>query len=580
MMAYKDLQELQIESEAMRLRTEPKIGISKLIVEAPQTYFSYIEIANALNAKLEKGKDMIDPDRMKDRLGIEKVRLPTYSQSNVTLAANALYSFIKNIDSDADSRKKFFDEPPSNIYYATESNPDFSRPEAEIALGLVYSRLLEEDEKRYRPYVEALKDTGLQQNTFACAGAGLALSSAVSDIYTSNSIGKRSSAIVLSADTAVYEDRRAPKAEITQGSAAALMWVTMEPSLVSINYKLGYGRFNIPFPDFTKFGLDTPFVHGKFSERAYVYAVATAFGKLEKEFNSTNAAGLSLYGKKMQNLEFEPENVVLMQEASKKLHNDNMSFLVSHVPFPQQARYFASFLFEHYLKNYEHEKFVDIQKKEELGKSPLGEKSLVEMFTKKLTDFRGNLDADIVKYIDSDPDISAYWGWLKKLMDQPEFKKFSTDMHIDEALELPSQVGNSYTSSTIVAVASLLKNGNVKPGELGALAFYGSGMVSVAYQVEITATQESVGKDLVISLSNRYDMPLSHNDYEALHKELIKGDARRSMVEPDESLIEKDIKLLRGNLPEGFLIKRRNVNGTWEAEFVENGKRNVLKPRF
>jgi len=120
----------------------------------------------------------------------------------------------------------------------------------------------------------------------------------------------------------------------------------------------------------------------------------------------------------------------------------------------------------------------------------------------------------------------------------------------------------------------------VKPGELGALAFYGSGMVSVAYQVEITATQESVGKDLVISLSNRYDMPLSHNDYEALHKELIKGDARRSMVEPDESLIEKDIKLLRGNLPEGFLIKRRNVNGTWEAEFVENGKRNVLKPRF
>ena len=91
MMAYKStLEQLESESEAMRVRIDPKIGISKLIVEAPQTYFSYVELANALNAKDTKGRK-VEPGKIKDGLGIEKARLPTYSQSNVTMAANAIY---------------------------------------------------------------------------------------------------------------------------------------------------------------------------------------------------------------------------------------------------------------------------------------------------------------------------------------------------------------------------------------------------------------------------------------------------------------------------------------------------------
>ncbi|MCL5680306.1 MAG: hypothetical protein M1465_03140 [Candidatus Marsarchaeota archaeon] len=581
MMAYKNVvQELQVEKEVIQLRAEPKIGISKLVVEAPQTYFSYVELANALNRKLKEGKKPIEPNKIKDGLGIEKARMPTYSQSNVTLAANALYSFIKNVDSSDSGRKKFFGNLPGSIYYATESNPDFSRPEAEIALGLVYSRLLDENETRYRPYVEALKNAGVQQNTFACAGAGLALSSAVSEIYTANSMGKRSSAIVLSADTAVYDSVRAPDAETTQGSSATLMWITTEPSLISINYNIGYGRFNMPFPDFTKFGVDTPFVHGKFSEKGYVYAVAMALGNLEKLFDSTRILYSDENAENANAHKAYLADSFDMKEFSKKLYNDNMSFFASHVPFPKQAIYFASFLYEHYLKNYEHEKFLKLQDRESLGKSPLGEQSLVELFTTKLRNFGENLDADIVDYIDSDPDISAYWAWLGKLRKQPEFEEFLANMRIKEALELPSQVGNSYTGSTIIALASLLKSGKVFPGEYGITAFFGSGMVAVAYQIEMIASQGSIGRDLVISMDNKKDMPLSFRDYEQLHSTLIKGDAKRSMINQQYSLIEKDIELLRGKLPEGFLIRRRNVNGTWEAEFVENGNRHVLKPRF
>ncbi len=580
MMAYKEaFGQLESESEAMRVRIDPKIGINKLIVEAPQTYFSYVELANALNAKDARGRK-VEPMKIKDGLGIEKARLPTYSQSNVTMAANAIYSFIKNVDSDSNDREKFFAEKPVSIYYATESNPDFSRPEAEIALGLVYSRLLEEDEKRYRPYVEALKNSGLQQNTFACAGAGLALSSALSEVYSNSSFGIGSSAIIISADTAVYDSKRAPDAETTQGSAATLMWITTEPELVSVNYKGAYGRFNVPFPDFTKFGVDTPFVHGKFSEKGYVYAVAMALGDMESK--------LSRQERKAFKANYADEDYDGGTYRGRKLNKlldgdefrEKMKFFISHVPFPKQAIYFASFLFEHYLKNYEQNAFEAMQQRESLGASPLGDKSLAELFTEKLAGFRGVHDADIVPYIESDKEINAYWEWLGKLRKQPEFEEFLDRMHIRDALALPSQVGNSYTGSTVVAIASLLKSGKVYPGDTGACAFFGSGMVALAYQMEITATQESVARNLIIGIDRKGELPLEAQNYEPLHEKLILGDARRSMIGEEKSLIDMDAELLRGKLPEGFLIRRRNVNGTWEAEFVENGRRNVLRPRL
>ncbi|MCL4404475.1 hypothetical protein M1583_00600 [Candidatus Marsarchaeota archaeon] len=568
MMAYKDVrQELALESEAMVLRSNPKIGINKLVVEAPQTYFSYVEIANALNARKQNAKRQMDPEKIRVGLGIEKMRLPTYSQGNVTMAANALYSFIKNVDSDFESREKFFTEKPTSIYFATESNPDFSRPEVEVALGLVYSKLLEENEKRYRPYVEVLKNCGIQQNTFACAGAGLALSSAVGEIYTGNSVGMKNSAIIISADTAVYENSRAPGAEATQGSSSTLMWITTDPNLVSVNYQMGYGRFNMPFPDFTKFGYDTPFVHGKFSEKGYVYAVAMAMVDLESKMEST-----------LLEQGFGMEEAL---RASYAEYYKSMKFFVSHVPFPKQAIYFASFLFEHYLKSENPKLFAELQKRGALGASPLGEKGMVELLTKKFVEFKGRRDIDIVSYIENDAEINAYWEWLGKLRKQPEFDLFVEKLQIKRALEIPSQVGNSYTGSTIVAMASLLKNGDYKTGDRGICVFFGSGMVAMAYPLEIRASQSASGKDLIISLDNKPDIQMGMRDYEGLHRALAKGDAKRSMRSSNSrNLVEKDMKLLRGKLPEGFLIRRRNSNGTWEAEYVENGKRQTLRPRF
>lgn len=101
-----------------------------------------------------------------------------------------------------------------------------------------------------------------------------------------------------------------------------------------------------------------------------------------------------------------------------------------------------------------------------------------------------------------------------------------------------------------------------------------------AYQMEITATQESIARNLVIGMERKEELPLEAQDYEPLHEKLILGDAKRSMIGEGKSLIDMDAEMLRGKLPEGFLIRRRNVDGTWEAEFVEDGQRSVIKPRL
>lgn len=126
----------------LKMHDKPRIGIDSIVVSAPQTNFSSEELGKAIG---------VDPKRISDRLGIEKTRLPIFSQSNVTMVADSIYLFIKNMEKNG-SLEDLLDEPPKNIYFATESNDDYSRPEAEVALGLIYSKLLNENEAFYRPY--------------------------------------------------------------------------------------------------------------------------------------------------------------------------------------------------------------------------------------------------------------------------------------------------------------------------------------------------------------------------------------------------------------------------------------------
>ena len=514
--------------------TKSKVGIEWIGVSAPKTYVESTELGKAID---------MDSEKIRKGLGNEKIRLPSFSQGNITMNANLLYKFIKSIDSSDEERMKFFSNPPSRIYYATESNSDHSRPEVETALGMVYSKLLVDDEKRYRAYVEAFKHTIPMQQTFACAGGGAALLDALNSVYVRNG----TSAIVITSDTAVYDPKKAKNAEATQGSAATLSWVTAEPKLIVIDPTMHNGAYNIPLQDFTKYGSPTPKVYGAFSEKVYVDVSANVLGQMEKDL-STSGVG--------------------------------MDFFVGHVPFPKQAIYFASALFEHHMKHVRPKEFEAMQSRESLGKDPLASSNLVELFDNVLSSARPKNYYELIRCIDENKEISEYWDWLKKLRKQPEFDEFVASLRINEALLLPSQIGNSYTSSQLVALVSLLINKNTDKEIRGVMQYYGSGAVGLGMLADIIATKAEISGNVLVDVGD--EVALNAGQYRELHTALIRGDAERMLRKDGEilDLIEKDREFL-GRLPTGFLVRSRLDDGTPDAVYSEaDGRLIRLDPRM
>ena len=542
--------------------TNPRIGINEMIISVPSLGVKAEEIVRAFHRNntttmQEQLEETIKNDigKMTAGLGIKQSRLPGYSESNVTFVANAIYEFIKKVTSNEKDLAKLRAEPVRNIYYASESNPDRSRPEVEQSFLLVYSKLLDEDTAKYREIVEMFKNSTLVPVTFACAGGGIALVDAISNVYLSIGTGTVQSALVITADTAIYDNDRAPNAEFTQGAGAALLWITKDPELASVIYQNGSGNFHMPLSDFTKFGEEMPLVHGKFSERTYVYTIAKSLEMLEK-----NSKGFSL---------------------------NEMAFFVTHVPFPKQSIYFASFLFAHVLKTYHKALFEELQKRPDLGEEKLcGSFKITDLMDKKFASFnsvateKAMQEHDIIQYIENDPEIDGYWNWLKKLRNQKEFEEFVTRLHIKSALILPAEVGNSYSSSAFVGFASLIKNATAlhdgKP-KIGILSFYGSGAIARSIPIEVTAESATIARRLTLIMPE--PIQIDYRQYAELHPELIKGDASRTINRGD--LIEKDKKfLVRSTLGKGFHIRRRNPNGTGEYVYSDGEKITPLIIRF
>ncbi|MDE1851110.1 MAG: hypothetical protein KGH69_00260 [Candidatus Micrarchaeota archaeon] len=554
----------------------PRIGITTMVLKAGSVNFTAAELAEGVN--ISTGEQLQSEGKLRKGLMIEGSRYPSFSETNATLTADVLYRFIKKTLDDPHERAKLTAEPITHIYFATESNADRSRPELTPALLMVYSKLLAEDEGRNRSIVEMLKRATPVQITFACAGEGIALEQAVSTIFANHAIGAPNSALVLSVDTAIYDHSKAPNAEVTQGSAATLAWVTKDPKLVEVMYRKGSGAFHIPASDFTKFGSETPTVHGKFSERLYVYVVAKAYEDAERAYE------------KLTGREADPK------------------YVVTHVPFPKQAIYLATPLFIHYLRHADPALLKEIEGRPGVGPEPRsGYSRFTDMFDATVAAFnrKGSKrmeEAGFKDYIEKNPGLTAYWNWYKAVRENAseEFDAFCKGLNIDGGLVLPGEYGNGYASAKVVMRASGLQGfaKKLSEGMLGQMlradgsaviegseSSYGSGAFSKMLWTE-AHVNPAVIRDNVIVLGDPVNLPASI--YVPVHENLLLGEAERTVGKGD--LIEKDRQLLGsalkaagrdGRLPEGFKVIRRNGDGT--GEYAHVGKRGgvtKLKVRY
>jgi 3-hydroxy-3-methylglutaryl CoA synthase len=517
------------------VRNRPDIGIERMVITTPGMAIQSAELESELG--FENGK-------ISGGLRINEVRLPGITENNSTMVANGLYRFIKDAASDKETMAKLRKEPIRSIYFATESNPDRSRPEIEPSLLMVASCLPRDSV--YEEIAGMLKRARVVPITYACVGGVLALGEAINDVAVGAYTSQKGSSLVISVDTSVYSDRRAKNAEGTQGAAAALMWITENPSLVSFPVGVSHA-FHGPFSDFTKYGEETPLVHSTFSKIMYVYAVAEAFEDAEL--------------------------------SAEKMNIDNMNFIIAHVPFPKQTEYFIGFLYAHYLRRHDPGKLSEIERREGVGEEPLaGAEGFTDLIRRKIGAFNSKgakSDLELIDLIEKDAEISAYWNWTGALRKQKEFHDFEKRLMIDKALSIPSLVGNSYSASVFVSLASLLSNAPSNgSGDInGVIIGYGSGAQAVERPLAIHALQTGSGK-LVIDMGTPYY--LNGKSYRELHdKWLVKGEAARMVRHSGEAdlLHEEKRFLSEAKLSGGFHVRRKNPDGTGEYFYVDESGR-------
>ncbi len=533
------------------------IGINKMVVATPGFHIDASQMA--VVSGQPEGK-------IRQGLMIDKMRMPGHSESNVTMLADVIYKFAENLLEDNSAFEKFKYEKMQKIFFGTESNADRSRPELEPAIQMAISKLQEDAQNpskspnKIRFIVDALRHAQIIAITYACVGGVNALDSA-RDYMTSKILqAQNTSALVITVDTAFYDSSKAPGAELTQGASATLSWITKNPKLAEIVSSIGSGSYHISLSDFTKFGSETPEVHGQLSEVTYMYVIAKA---LESMVN--NNPGLCI----------------------------EYDLVLTHVPFPKQAVKFAQFLYAHKLRTQNPEELVRLE--EQIGPDPLrghgGFTYYISNFLKARNESgeQSLSEQDIVKELEKDALLNKYVEWLKALSKTEEFNQFTSKLHFSEVFENPSKIGNSYTSSIFTGLASIL--GNIDKisqdvGHLPRVLFigYGSGAQAVSMMLDVHSDKQEVSKNLHVKLND--ENPVSAQVYKDLHQLHITGDAHRTLT--DDNLVERDMRIKRLvdgvevpiKLPDGFHVIKRNSDGTGEYAFVKDGKSNPVKTRF
>ncbi len=179
-----------------------KVGIEAIHFDIPKLYLPIETLANARN---------IEAAKLQFGLGLERMSIPDVFQDSVVFGANAIKKLIDSEEIKATEIDR--------IYVGTESGVDGSKPIASYLISLIEAQCFESGDLSHVDVVDL---------TFACIGGVDALQNSV-DFIKANPTKK---SIVVCTDIAKYDLEST--GEYTQGAGAVALWVTAEPSLLSL----------------------------------------------------------------------------------------------------------------------------------------------------------------------------------------------------------------------------------------------------------------------------------------------------------------------------------------------------------
>ena len=330
-----------------------------------------------------------------------------------------------------------------------------------------------------------MPDVGAPQFQFACIGATYALEAAVNMFRAEEHT--KPYALVIATDVSKYPLLTA--GEYTQGAGAVAMLVCENPRLLAIDPKTAATITRDERDFFRPNGLQTAVVDGKYSIDVYLDCMTLAADRyLERARAAFNKPGARI--------------------------DELASHLLFHVPFPRMAEYAALRILGDAWRK-------DSRIKDEIVREvPL------------ITDTN----------IDKDP--KARKAYEKQLADSAFFRHFFATT-IEPSLTLSRKIGNIYSGSLYLALASLLESTENRASLAGqriALLSYGSGASARVFSGTFVDPAHAYIPHAATDLKNEQDggrrVALSVKDYERLHSGPKSEDSTTpgSLLQPAESL--------------------------------------------
>lgn len=424
-------------------------GIDDISIYIPRLFVDSADFAVARG---------LDPEKLKQGLGISQMAMVDTNQDPACLAANACLKLMqKNNLSPSDVGR---------LYVATESALDESKALNSYVIGML--------EQVYG--TDSFEHCGGIECKFACVSGSYALYDNANWIRAGEAEGK--SAIVVVSDIAKYDMGSA--GESTQGAGAIAMLLNDKPRLLQFDTKVTATSIKNEYDFYRPFGKETPIVHGQYSNLLYLIQVKKAFESYKKKALD---AGI---------IKLKDDETIL----------DHIDYLCMHLPYSNMGKKALAYLLRREWRHLPRWKRI------------IEQTGMVEPMPK---DPRGTIESILAdeEYMANDHQFTKLFTKTK------EYQAFYEDK-LASSLIASSMIGNLYTASLYLGFRSCLEfefqKGIDLEGKRFGFGSYGSGSSAMVFSGVVQPTYKELVQNMNIEAEIGNRKKLSLEEYEEIHE--------------------------------------------------------------